>query len=114
MTEFKAPYPGAPNEIMTCDGFVISYNSAREINPLDTILVAVGILQKDNFGRDETAIVIPDKNKRTGRKHLILYGDHRTAYQKIVAEGLNSCLTFFSANIEQMTDTSDSLETSLH
>lgn len=116
MTEFifQAPFAGAPNEIMKCDDFFISFNAGQEMNPLDKMLCAFGQIKEENIGRAETAIVIPDSNKITGLKHLILYGDYRNAYLNVAAKGLEACLLVFTSNIEHMTDTSDSLELNLN
>lgn len=111
---FKPAYTGAPNEIMACEGFFISYNPGRERNPLDDILCSLGKIQEGNLGRPETAIVVLDSSKITGCKHLILYGDYREDYQKIAEKGLEACLVLFSKHIEHMTDTSDSLELNLN
>jgi hypothetical protein len=101
------PNPHGSNEVLEADGFMVSYNSGREPNVFNGILVAMGGMKPENVGRPETALCIPDDNARFGRRHFILYGDWREAYAAIAHQGFGACMALFHKNIEHITDTSD-------
>lgn len=102
--------PNGPNEILEMDDFFISYNPGRERNPYDNILHAFGRISDENLGRSETALVLTDSSKMFGRRHLILYGDWRSAYRDLAAHGKDACVAFFEQNLEHITATSDTVE----
>ena len=64
------------NSLLRGDGFYISYNSATDCGP-------------------ETALVKDEK-------FLILLGDLRGVYEKLVPEGYEACLAYFrTSNVER-------------
>jgi hypothetical protein len=105
------------NEVLACDGFSISYVrqlTPDEINPLDYLLNTMGALDRDNLGRPETAICIPDEAEITGMRHYILYGDYREQYAAVADKGLNACVEVFLKNLDHVAQSSNMPDHSTH
>lgn len=71
-----------PNSILKADGFYISFNPGYDWP---------GAWRSDN-GWAETAIVVDDDT------FYILNGDHRSAYEGLITDGLDGCLEYFKKN----------------
>lgn len=94
-----------PNRVtFTNDEFYISYMYEQDgIGALFDMILS----KPENFNRPETAIVIREDGKRlTGKRFLILYGDHTEAYAKLVPD-LGACIEYFLNNLHLKADTSD-------
>ena len=76
------------NAITPGDGFYVSYNDYD-----------VGI-----YGTDTTAVVVGQMER-----FYILNGDHRSAYQGLIASGLDACLDYFRTNTDVVNFRSDRL-----
>lgn len=74
------------NEILTCDGFHVSYNP-------DTIGTAL-IKSFKGDSREETALV-------KGGDYFILNGDFRKQYEKLSPKGFDACKEFFDKNADK-------------
>lgn len=109
MTHWKQG--SANNEVLHFDGFFLSY--ATRVNEFDLLLNTLGQIKDDNMNRPETAIVIDDKTKMFGRRHLILYGDWRNELAACADNGLEACIQFFENHLEHITDTSDTIPRTL-
>jgi hypothetical protein len=70
-----------PNSVIGGDDFYISYND-HDI---------------DIYGRDTTALVLGQM-----QHFYILNGDHRLQYAKLVPQGLDACLAYFSEHVDQV------------
>lgn len=79
-----------PNELMEGRGFHVSYND-RDTGP-------------DMYGCVTTALVLGQM-----QQFLTLNGDHRAAYQPLIAQGVDACLAYFAANLDQMNLRSEGL-----
>ncbi len=75
-----------PNTTFDGDGFYVSYND-----------VDVGA-----YGADTTALV-----RGQMEQFLILNGDHRSAYRRLVPMGWSACLDYFLANQDRVNKRSD-------
>jgi hypothetical protein len=75
------------NSTLHGEGFYVSYNNSRR-----------------DYGCVTTALV-------TGQmeKFYILKGDHREQYAELVGKGLDECLAYFKAHLDEAHDYSDSL-----
>ncbi|MFZ3481646.1 hypothetical protein [Sphingomonas sp. 3-13AW] len=79
-----------PNKIQDGDGFYISYNDHDH---------AI-------YGSDTTALVVGQMDR-----FYILTGDHRAAYDQLIEQGLEACLTYYQANPALVHKYSDPLKT---
>lgn len=77
-----------PNQIVQGTDFYISYND------VDT--------DSSMYGCDTTALVIGQMDN-----FYILNGDHREAYAPLIPQGLEACLAYFVANVDQVNKRSD-------
>lgn len=68
----------AGNEVLSGDGFYISYREEVLLNPADELLVEMGVA-KSRTGKDETALYVEDHSK-FGGSWYILNGDFRKMY----------------------------------
>jgi hypothetical protein len=69
-----------PNSITRGHGFYVSYNT------VDTSI----------YGSDTTALVVGQMEH-----FYILIGDHRDALARLVDQGVDACLSYFSSHPEQ-------------
>lgn len=85
----QPPLPGclpSPNMILNGDGFYVSYNDVD------------GAI----YGCDTTALVLGQM-----QHFYILNGDHRAQYAKLVAQGFDACLAYFTDTIDQINERSE-------
>lgn len=101
------------NVVIIGEGFFISYNPHEAGSPdtqfselLSKFAALLG--KKHRRTQPETALVLEDSTKSTGKLFLILIGDFREEYQKRI-HSLDECLLFFTQNIDKMSDWSDKL-----
>lgn len=73
--------PHGTNEILTGDGFFISYQA----NPHP-----FGAMFSSDHGGSETALHV-------GGKYLILNGDHRAEYQEAATRGADACVAVYQS-----------------
>ena len=90
------PMSTGHNEIRLGKGFYISYNGNHLMRMLNKAegLPNTGLSSE----QPETALVLTKKvapNKHVQTKFLILAGDHREAYEKLIPKGKKACLKFF-------------------
>ena len=82
-----------PNDVISGDGFYVSYNSR------DT----------EFYGCDTTALV-----KGQMENFLILNGDHTEKYIELIPKGYDACVEYFKENIELKNFGSDKVEDKFH
>lgn len=80
-------YP-VPNTIIDGNGFYVSYND-RDISL---------------YGNDTTALVLGQM-----AKFLILNGDHRAQYARLMVSGFDACVKYFADNIDKINKRSEAL-----
>lgn len=79
------------NEVLDGDGFFVSFNANT---------ASMGAFFASDSGEPETALV------KAG-KYLILNGDFRADYERLVPEGYDACVAFFKANETNKSSWSD-------
>lgn len=85
---------GAGNYVLSGDGFFISYLPVKGRDPKIGIIdsIAALLMGRDMARKEETALV---KKNGDDRDYLILNGDYRKDYERLVPHGYDECKKFY-------------------